>query len=156
MSPVGGKVLSVKKGDIGGFTVRIRGQDGLTYYFAHMDQMSHLKVGQTVRAGNHIGFVGNSGSARRTSPHLHFSVKRGNTPVNPRTYLEGAKNSKNYFVPDGADHQDRGMPNMSQNLDSLLESVSNQVAGGERQDYRQMGLPDEPDSELGDKKVQAT
>lgn len=151
VAPVAGKVLSVKKGDIGGFTARIRGQDGLTYYFAHMDQMSHLKPGDTIRAGGHVGFVGNSGSARRTKPHLHFSIKKGNTPVNPRTYLEGAKNSQNYFVPEGADHQDLKQPTMGQNLNSMLESVSTQVAGGERQDYRELGLPDLSTEELAER-----
>lgn len=151
VSPVAGKVIAVKNGKIGGFTATIRGQDGLTYYFAHMDSMSNLKAGDTVGAGNHIGFVGNSGSAKRTKPHLHFSVKKGKTPVNPRTYLEGAKNSKNYFVPEGADHQDAKTPSMSHNLDSLLESVSNQVSGGEREDYRKVGLPDLSPEELAER-----
>lgn len=148
VSPVAGTVMSVKTGDIGGHTIRIKGQDGLTYYFAHMNQQSHLKVGQQVGAGNHIGFVGNTGSARNTKPHVHFSVKKGNTPVNPRTYLEGAKNSNNYFSPEGAAHKGAGGPTMTQNLDSMLQAVSDQIAGGDRQDYRELGLPDsEPDEE---------
>ena len=145
VAPVGGRIVSVKTGKVGGHTVRMRGDDGLMYYFAHMDSKSSAKNGSTVRPGAHLGFVGNSGSAKNTKPHLHFSIKKGGTALNPKTYLDGAKNSQNYYRPAGAEHpvSGGGEEGVDQKFDGFLTSVSNRVAGGQRMDYRQIGLPPE-------------
>jgi murein DD-endopeptidase MepM/ murein hydrolase activator NlpD len=151
VAPVGGTVLSVRTGKIGGHTVRVRGDDGLTYYFAHMDSSALVKPGQKLRPGAHLGFVGNSGSAKNTKPHLHFSIKKGSMAVNPKTYLDGAKNAGNYFAPGGPEHTVERPRSTSEKMDGLLNSVANQVAGGSRTDYRTLGLdidePDETDKE---------
>lgn len=43
------------------------------FYFAHLQSYS-VNKGQTVEAGQIIGFVGNSGNAKTTPPHLHYSI----------------------------------------------------------------------------------
>jgi peptidoglycan LD-endopeptidase LytH len=44
-----------------------------TLYYAHLDRWA--SEGTTrVRAGDLLGFVGNTGHARTTSPHLHFGI----------------------------------------------------------------------------------
>ena len=140
VAPVGGKVLKVGVGgELGGNTVTVLGDDGLTYYFAHMSDRAVVNVGQKVKPGAHLGFVGNTGSARTTKPHLHFSIKRNGVPVNPSTYLEGSKNAGNYYAPDHAAHEVQQRPKPSQKLSALLQSVSNNVAGGQRIDYRTAG-----------------
>lgn len=88
VTPVAGKVTKVNTGDIGGHTAKILGNDGVEYYFAHMAEASNLQVGDTINAGWLVGYVGRSGSARNTKPHLHFSMKKDGQPVNPSTFLE--------------------------------------------------------------------
>ncbi|WP_353887444.1 M23 family metallopeptidase [uncultured Spirosoma sp.] len=51
-------------------------------YYAHLDSW-HVKDGQRVAVGDTIGFVGNTGNARTTAPHLHYGIY---------TYDEGATN----------------------------------------------------------------
>lgn len=42
-------------------------------YYAHLDRFN-VSDGQRVSIGDTIGFVGNTGNARTTGPHLHFGV----------------------------------------------------------------------------------
>jgi murein DD-endopeptidase MepM/ murein hydrolase activator NlpD len=53
-------------------------------YYAHLSAF-RVAEGQTIRRGEVIGLVGATG--RVTSPHLHYEVRRGGTPVNPYRYL---------------------------------------------------------------------
>ena len=89
LSPVNGVVHSTGSANnhpIGGNWVRIRGDDGVLYYFAHNNLPTTLKPGQRVNAGQQIAEVGNTGNARGTTPHVHFSMNSGN--IDPRPYLE--------------------------------------------------------------------
>ncbi|MFP4554160.1 MAG: LysM peptidoglycan-binding domain-containing protein [Actinomycetota bacterium] len=78
-APVGGTV-EFKTGTIGGLQFRLMGEDGVVYIGTHMDQFG--RDGK-VRAGDTIGYVGNSGNAKGTRPHLHFGMYHEGTPVNP-------------------------------------------------------------------------
>jgi len=56
-------------------------------YFAHLDSQ-HVSNGDRVQPGDTIGFVGNTGNARTTPPHLHFGIyRRGEGPVDPAPFL---------------------------------------------------------------------
>lgn len=90
VAPVNGTIRSVGSGNIGGHWARIEGNDGITYYFAHMQLPVEWKKGQQIRAGQQIGFVGNTGSATSTSPHLHFSMKRDGISISPVDFLRSA------------------------------------------------------------------
>jgi len=57
---------------------------GYRTLYAHMSRI-RVRQGAYVGAGQHIGDVGSTG--RSTGPHLHFSVFRHGTMVNPRTVL---------------------------------------------------------------------
>jgi len=146
VAPVGGRVISARTSKIGGHTVRIRGTDGLTYYFAHMNERAVVRNGQKITAGEHLGFVGASGNARGTSPHLHFSIRRGSKLVNPYNYLQGSRNAGNYYSPESADHGAEPV-SIREKYTSALDAVSNQIAGGERVDYRTIGEEPQEDNE---------
>jgi murein DD-endopeptidase MepM/ murein hydrolase activator NlpD len=49
-------------------------------------------VGQLIRRGDSVGYVGQSG--RSTGPHLHYEVRIFNTPVNPHKYLRFSFNQQ--------------------------------------------------------------
>jgi murein DD-endopeptidase MepM/ murein hydrolase activator NlpD len=47
------------------------------YYYAHLDAFAEgLKEGMQLRRGDPIGFVGTTGNASPTAPHLHFAIIR--------------------------------------------------------------------------------
>jgi peptidoglycan LD-endopeptidase LytH len=60
----------------GGLTVYLTNATSeIRFYYAHLDAYPEgLRNGQRVRQGDLIGYVGTSGNARGTRPHLHFEV----------------------------------------------------------------------------------
>jgi murein DD-endopeptidase MepM/ murein hydrolase activator NlpD len=66
------------------------------FLYAHLDDYADgLEAGTPVKRGQLIGYVGTSGNAPRSTPHLHFAIKRASkglrwsrgTPVDPRPLL---------------------------------------------------------------------
>lgn len=61
--------------DRGGLFVSIIGSDGVRYYGSHLSEVAvGIEPGVPVIAGQILGKVGDTGSARGTSPHLHFGL----------------------------------------------------------------------------------
>ena len=79
IAPVGGWVDHAT-GTIGGHQFRLRSADGTLWFGSHMDRFG--KNGQ-VSAGDVIGYVGDSGNARGSRPHLHFEIHPRSAAVNP-------------------------------------------------------------------------
>ena len=76
-----------RSGSRAGLAYLLRGDDGNTYYGAHLDSLV-AKPGR-INRGALIGTVGSSGNARGTTPHLHFELHPGGGgPVNPIYTLE--------------------------------------------------------------------
>lgn len=77
---VGGSATQ-KTGRIGGHQVTLLGDDGTTYHYTHLDRFG---TAGRVGAGTVIGYVGSSGNAAGSSPHVHFEMHpRGGAAVNP-------------------------------------------------------------------------
>jgi murein DD-endopeptidase MepM/ murein hydrolase activator NlpD len=70
-----GLVFSVGWNDVGGNRLWLRDTKGNEFYYAHLSAFSPLaKNGRYVKAGEVLGFVGNTGDAAGTPTHLHFEV----------------------------------------------------------------------------------
>ena len=82
MSIGDGVVTSRKNEGAGGNVVRIRHNSVYSTAYLHLSgYASGLKVGQRVRQGDVIGYVGSTG--RSTGPHLDFRVWKNGSPINP-------------------------------------------------------------------------
>jgi len=97
-APTGTPVLAVADGELskvgvnslGGNRLWLRDDLGNTYYYAHLSgYASHVKDGVRVSAGEIIAYVGNTGQAITTPPHLHFEIHPGDgDAINPYPFLQ--------------------------------------------------------------------
>jgi murein DD-endopeptidase MepM/ murein hydrolase activator NlpD len=70
-----GSLFNVGWNDVGGNRLWLRDAAGNEFYYAHLSRFSPLaRDGAVVRAGDVVGFVGATGDAVGTSPHLHFEI----------------------------------------------------------------------------------
>ena len=89
-APAGTPVVSIGDGTVvekgykggGGHTVKIRHNSTYTTAYLHLSKYAKdLRVGNRVKQGEVIGYVGSSGSS--TGPHLDFRVWKNGTPIDP-------------------------------------------------------------------------
>ena len=76
VAPVNGVVAKISKRDRGkgGLTITIERNDGLNFYLSHLETVGDYEIGDPITAGEQVGTLGNTGNARGTHPHIHFSV----------------------------------------------------------------------------------
>jgi murein DD-endopeptidase MepM/ murein hydrolase activator NlpD len=83
-----GYVVRVGENSLGGNTVFVAGAGGRTYYYAHLDSYAPgLAVGDYVTPETTLGYVGTTGNAAGTSPHLHFGVYTAGGTIDPLPFL---------------------------------------------------------------------
>ena len=70
-----------------GNLVLVKHPDGLISAYAHCDELL-VKKGDKIGSGQVIGRVGSSGGV--SEPQLHFELRRGKQPVDPRDFLGSA------------------------------------------------------------------
>jgi len=91
-TPVGGNIIYALDPD-----------ERFVYYYAHLDRYARgLSVGDRLRKGDVLGYVGTTGNAPSAAPHLHFQVMRKGAgrawwdgpPINPWAFFvySGAPN----------------------------------------------------------------
>jgi peptidoglycan LD-endopeptidase LytH len=84
VSPTEAVVTRIGYGSTGGNYVYTANPGKETFYYAHLDSAkAGLKVGDVLKPGDLIGYVGNTGNASATSPHLHLTIYNSSGPLNP-------------------------------------------------------------------------
>lgn len=82
LAPADGTVITAETQSGYGNVVELRHNGKMTTLYAHMDGFAKgLKVGQKLKAGELIGYVGSTG--RSTGPHLHMEMRIAGQPVDP-------------------------------------------------------------------------
>ncbi len=82
-----GQVSKLNDGGLGGKTVWIKVTDkNIQLYYAHLDQQL-VHEGQTVKKGDTIGLIGNTGNAKYTAAHLHFGIYNNDGAIDPWPFV---------------------------------------------------------------------
>ena len=104
LAAAAGVVRSIAPNNLGGNVVWLSDTEhGQTLYYAHLDRHK-VTAGQRVEIGDTLGFVGNTGNARTTAPHLHFGVyRRGEGPVDPLPFVRRSSRTASPITADTAE-----------------------------------------------------
>jgi peptidoglycan LD-endopeptidase LytH len=98
-APRGTAVVAVADGIIsyigdqpkGGHCLWLTTESGTSFYYAHFDRWAPgIYEGMEVESGDLLGFVGNTGNAITTPPHLHFGISQNDEMINPYPVLTKA------------------------------------------------------------------
>jgi murein DD-endopeptidase MepM/ murein hydrolase activator NlpD len=86
-----GSLFNVGHNGLGGWRLWVRDAAGNTFYYAHLAAYAPIaREGAGVRRGDVLGYVGTSGDAQGTPPHLHFEIHPGGSgPVPPFPIVSG-------------------------------------------------------------------
>ena len=89
LSATPGIVSQVGLNTLGGKVVWVVGPQLSRHYYAHLDDYAaEIQVGDWVEAGEILGYVGNTGNAKNTPPHLHYGIYlQAQGAINPYPYL---------------------------------------------------------------------
>ncbi|MNX62150.1 Murein DD-endopeptidase MepM [compost metagenome] len=94
-APMGSPIRAAKTGTVtfvgprGGYgnAVVLAHPEGWTTLYGHASRLA-VKVGQVVKAGEVIAYVGSTGHS--TGPHLHYELRRNGQAVDPKLALDTA------------------------------------------------------------------
>lgn len=98
-----GEVRRANVTNLGGKVVWLRDEAmNRNIYYAHLDSQA-VERGQRVAVGDTLGFVGNTGNAITTPPHLHYGIYvRGEGPIDPLPFLREPRGSAPEVTVDAA------------------------------------------------------
>jgi murein DD-endopeptidase MepM/ murein hydrolase activator NlpD len=87
LSATDGIVSRISSYGAGGNAITVVGYGLSQHYYAHLDKFGVYRIGDHVKVGDTLGYVGSSGNA--STPHLHYGIylAPNRTAVNPYGYL---------------------------------------------------------------------
>lgn len=83
-----GIVSKVGENNLGGRVVVVVGPGGAGHYYAHLEDYADIAPNDWVNQGDIIGYVGDSGNAKGTPPHVHYGIDINGSAVNPYPLLQ--------------------------------------------------------------------
>lgn len=163
LASVSGVVVKAGTGAGGsGKRVWVKDAEGRFHFYAHLDTVT-VKEGQTLAQGAILGTVGDTGNARGTSPHLHYSINstpnREDGRINPYDLLvHGTAVPTEALSDDQVIHFDFDDPLAAERaqdplaaegftvdprdvLLGIMDGMSNLIAGGQRIHPREFENP---------------
>ncbi len=82
-----GRISSVRDRGLGGKQIwQTDSKNGQSIYYAHLNGWN-VEQGDRVLRGDTIGYVGNTGNARTTPPHLHFGIYKWGRAIDPLSFI---------------------------------------------------------------------
>ena len=88
LSATNGYIYKIGENNLGGQTVSVISKGARVYYYAHLDSYARgIQVGDRVTTRTVLGYVGTTGNAQGTPPHLHFGVYTLTGAINPLPLL---------------------------------------------------------------------
>ena len=88
LSATNGYIYKIGENNLGGQTVSVISSGGRVYYYAHLDSYARgIEVGDRVTTRTVLGYVGMTGNAQGTPPHLHFGIYTWTGAINPLPLL---------------------------------------------------------------------
>ena len=84
-----GIVTDIRESGLGGRQVWVMGPARERYYYAHLDDWRDgLERGQVIEQGTVLGYVGDTGNAKGTPPHLHWGIYGDDGAYDPLPLLK--------------------------------------------------------------------
>ncbi|MGY5352041.1 peptidoglycan DD-metalloendopeptidase family protein [Wenyingzhuangia sp. IMCC45533] len=95
VAATGGFISNTGNRGLGGKQVWLKdGLLGNSLYYAHLDSID-ARTGSVVKVGDTLGFVGNTGNARTTPPHLHFGIYKSTGAIDPFPFIKTYPKARN-------------------------------------------------------------
>ncbi|MFX3623761.1 MAG: peptidoglycan DD-metalloendopeptidase family protein [Ectobacillus sp.] len=83
---VSGTVTKAEKDSLLGYVVTVDSGNGITTFYQSLEDVT-VEVGDSVAQGEVIGKAGLSEVNKEAGYHVHFEIRKDNTPVNPEKYF---------------------------------------------------------------------
>lgn len=143
LAAIDGFVSRVGTNGLGGNVVFLSDQShGLNLYYAHLDSFN-VASGKRVQLGDTLGFVGNTGNARTTGPHLHFGIYQSGSrgAIDPLPFIRLGLGEPKQKLPEADDLGDTariatntrlrlGPDNKAETVETLTRNQIVRVLGG--------------------------
>jgi murein DD-endopeptidase MepM/ murein hydrolase activator NlpD len=92
-SATDGVIWKVGQNRLGGNAVWILGPGGQMHYYAHLQGFADISPRNRIYQGEILGYVGNTGNAKGTPPHLHYAIYTiSGSAINPYPLLSTPSN----------------------------------------------------------------